>query len=311
MARIFHTARRLARSPLFAFAAGGVAATAALGFLSNRPELLSSNMLLLDSPRDVAVRPPSSVQKVLEFGAPSFDELKMREGYVAAFDKRTRNPLWAAEYLTEADLKTKLASREDSKFKEDDSVPPLFRAKLADYAGSGFDRGHLVPATDMRKSQSAMDETFLLTNISPQVGKGFNRDYWGRFEEFCRRLTRDFSDVWVISGPLYLPKRESDGKWWVKYQVIGEPPNVAVPTHFFKVILTKHKNNYFAIGAFVLPNAVIDDKAQLENFRVPVEFVEKSSGLTFFRAVNRNNASALCSATKCELPGARFWKKGA
>lgn len=33
-----------------------------------------------------------------------------------------------------------------------------------------------VPAADAKRSQDAMDETFLLTNIAPQVGEGFNRD---------------------------------------------------------------------------------------------------------------------------------------
>ena len=32
-----------------------------------------------------------------------------------------------------------------------------------------------VPAADAKFSQEAMNETFLLTNIAPQVGAGFNR----------------------------------------------------------------------------------------------------------------------------------------
>lgn len=34
-----------------------------------------------------------------------------------------------------------------------------------DYVGSGYDRGHLVPAADLKQSQKAMDESFYLTNI--------------------------------------------------------------------------------------------------------------------------------------------------
>ena len=40
---------------------------------------------------------------------------------------------------------------------------------------SGYDRGHMVPAADAKISQQAMDETFYLSNIAPQVGDGFNR----------------------------------------------------------------------------------------------------------------------------------------
>lgn len=73
-----------------------------------------------------------------------------------------------------------------------------------------------------------------VTNISPQVGKGFNRNYWFYFEEFVRSLTTNFDDVYVITGPLYLPKIQEDGRYYVKYEVIGDPPNTAVPTHFYK-----------------------------------------------------------------------------
>jgi hypothetical protein len=40
---------------------------------------------------------------------------------------------------------------------------------------SGYDRGHMVPAADAKISQGAMDETFFLSNVAPQVGDGFNR----------------------------------------------------------------------------------------------------------------------------------------
>lgn len=66
--------------------------------------------------------------------------------------------------------------RSNSTFKEDDSIPAQFRARLNDYFKSGFDRGHMVAAADVKNSQVSMDETFYLTNIAPQVGEGFNRD---------------------------------------------------------------------------------------------------------------------------------------
>ena len=74
---------------------------------------------------------------------------------------------------------------------EDESTPEQFRALLKDYRGSGFDRGHQAPAADFKHSQAAMDETFLLSNISPQVGKGMNRDYWARIETWVRTLAQD------------------------------------------------------------------------------------------------------------------------
>lgn len=62
------------------------------------------------------------------------------------------------------------------------------RALLRDYVRSGFDRGHNVPVGNVSASELVVPDTFYLSNISPQVGKGFNRDYWARLEQFCRRL---------------------------------------------------------------------------------------------------------------------------
>jgi endonuclease G len=68
--------------------------------------------------------------------------------------------------------------------------------------------------------------------MSPQV-PGLNRGYWASFEKFVRSLGPRFEEVYVVTGPLYLPKKEEE-KYFIKYQVIGNPPNTAVPTHFFK-----------------------------------------------------------------------------
>lgn len=115
---------------------------------------------------------------ILPFGFPGpVNDLIYRSAYVTSYNRRDRNPNWVAEHLTVDSLKRgDDVDRQKSNFKEDDGVPPQFRAKLADYFRSGFDRGHMVPAADVRNSQVSMDETFYLTNIAPQVGEGFNRD---------------------------------------------------------------------------------------------------------------------------------------
>jgi endonuclease G len=81
------------------------------------------------------------------------------------------------EHLTKESLKRgEGVDRSRSRFLEDLDIPEKFRAKLADYVKSGYDRGHMAPAGDAKYSQGAMDQTFLLSNIAPQVGNGFNRD---------------------------------------------------------------------------------------------------------------------------------------
>lgn len=171
----------------------------------------------------------------------------------------------------------------------------------------------MVPAADAKMSQLAMNETFLLTNIAPQVGDGFNRHYWAYLEDFCRRLTGSFEDVYVFTVPLYLPKQEHDGKWRVSYEVIGSPPSISVPTHFAKVVLTSKSSGSItsatqdlSVGAFVLPNAVIPDDVPLTSFAVPIETVEKAAGLNLFSPAIKASAKVLCRETKCELIVRRF-----
>ena len=56
-----------------------------------------------------------------------------------------------------------------------------------------------------------------------QVGQGFNRDYWERFERFVRDLTKKGADdVYVVTGPLWMPKPDGDGKWLMQHPCIGE-----------------------------------------------------------------------------------------
>jgi endonuclease G len=150
-----------------------------------------------------------------------------------------------------------------------------------------------------------MDETFYLTNMCPQVGEGFNRDYWAHFEDFCRRLTQRYPSVRIVTGPLYLPRREqTDGKWYVRYEVIGNPPAVAVPTHFYKVVFAEVDGTAggdVAVGAFVLPNAPIPNEKPLADFEVPVEAVERASGLEFVTKLPAQRRRRLCAETTCSI----------
>jgi endonuclease G len=241
---------------------------------------------------------------VFQYGFPGpVADLRPAASLTSSYDRRTRNPAWVAEHITPESLANNHADRKHSVFVEDVSIPEMFRAKLKDYFRSGYDRGHQVPAADAKWSQEAMDNTFALSNMCPQVGDGFNRDYWAHFEDFCRRLTGSYPSVRIVTGPLYLPKREADGKWRVSYEVIGSPPNVAVPTHFFKIIFAEDGSagGKVALGAFVLPNAVIPSHKPLGDFEVPVEVVERASGLEFASKLEPARRKRLCQEVNCSL----------
>lgn len=263
-----------------------------------------------------SLAPPTSPleQEALILGgsAPSTVYRRVSENFVAEYDTLTRNPRWVIERITAKSLNEGGGvSRHKFQFHEDTSIPVNLRARLSDYEHSGYDRGHLSSAADNRSSEVAMKDSFLLTNISPQVGEGFNRDYWARFERFVRNLSRSFKTVYVCTGPLFLPtptysstssspsssssksfSMMQDGvsasvssSYRYSHSAIGNPLHwIQVPTHFFKVIVCTDANDQpTSAAAFVMPNANINADEALINFAVTLQSVEAASGLRFFR----------------------------
>ncbi|KAL1871367.1 nuclease [Diaporthe australafricana] len=260
---------------------------------------------VFSSSQPTALAAPVNPAGLFEYGFPGpISDLATRSALISSYDRRLRNPHWVVEHITPASLAMREGDRKHSNFAEDDSVPDQFRAKLKDYYRSGFDRGHQVPAADCKWSQRAMDDTFYLSNMCPQVGEGFNRDYWAHFEDFCRRLTDRYPSVRIVTGPLYLPRRDpADGKWYTKYEMIGNPPNVAVPTHFYKVIFAEDGSagGGVSLGAFVLPNAHIPNAKPITDFEVPLEAVERASGLEFAAKLPASRRKRLCAEHTCAL----------
>lgn len=118
---------------------------------------------------DSAVR-NSNVSEIMKYGFPSLENVRTFDDYVLAYDRRNRNAHWVFEHLSPDKLPSKqTANREKSNFFEDDKIHEKFRSYLKDYKGSGYDRGHLAAAGNHRHDQRAMDQTFVLSNISPQV----------------------------------------------------------------------------------------------------------------------------------------------
>ena len=120
--------------------------------------------------REVRLR----ISRWVPAGAPVGDILRTFDGFAASYDTRLRNPRWVLERLTKESSKGS-GNRAQAAFQEDPAINSKFRAKLIDFQGSGYDRGHMAPAANHKGSQDKMADTFVLTNISPQVGKGFNR----------------------------------------------------------------------------------------------------------------------------------------
>jgi endonuclease G, mitochondrial len=205
---------------------------------------------------------------------PASDPVIHRRGYTLSYDGKTRNANWVYEELTSATLQGE-ASRAQCDFMQDPLIPSALRSTPEDYQGSGFDRGHLCPAADARSSKEALQETFYLSNISPQHPL-LNRKYWLKLEKYVREVVKASDIVYVITGPLFLPTQKKDGKRYVRYEVIGKN-DVAVPTHFFKVLQAK-KGGRLATEAYIVPNQPIANDTPLEQFAVTLDKVERAAG---------------------------------
>ena len=136
-----------------------------------------------------------------------------------------------------------------------------------DYAGSGMDRGHLVPAADLKWSGTAMRQSFLLTNICP-MHKALNEGGWAKLEEKVREWTARDSALLVFSGPVV---SDSD--------TTMTGGRVKVPGAYYKVIMAPCVRPMRAI-AFIYPNGY--SGGRLRQYAVSVDEVEQKTGLNFF-----------------------------
>ncbi|KAF7286252.1 hypothetical protein GWI33_006547 [Rhynchophorus ferrugineus] len=244
-------------------------------------------------PDKVVPQYKNRVSQIMKYGFPSLDNIRSFDDYVLSYDKRNRVAHWVFEHITQDSIQAnEKVDRSKCQFVPDESIHPLFRSDNSDYKGSGYDRGHLAAAGNHKSNQKHIEQTFYLSNMAPQVGKGFNRDMWNKLERYVRKMTRSYRNIYCCTGPLYLPKKESDGKLYVKYEVIGAN-HVAVPTHFFKVVVGETEEGQLDMESYVMANEPIDDKVALEYFQVPPHLIEKASGLLFFDGVAKNRLSKI------------------
>lgn len=173
---------------------------------------------------------------------------------------------WVAYELTKKSLLLPNVKRSNW-FEKDEDINTK-SAEYYDYKGSGYSRGHLAPAGDMAFNIEAMQESFLMSNISPQL-RGFNNGIWKELEENVRDWAFKNVRVFIVTGPVL--SKGFSGR-------IGKN-KVAVPKYFYKVILDINDPEHKAI-AFIIPNKISEER--LDNYAMSVDEAEKITGLDFF-----------------------------
>ncbi|MCC7384637.1 MAG: DNA/RNA non-specific endonuclease [Deltaproteobacteria bacterium] len=203
----------------------------------------------------------------------------VRDGYVlqhSAFDKIA---LFVCERVDAKNLDGTAARRDP--FAPDPLLAKGRRAELSDYKRSGFSRGHQAPAANQRASQARNDETFFLSNMTPQL-QALNGGIWERLEERVRDWAARFGTVWVLTGPMFYDPQEEDrmtADGAVEYRVIGAG-EVSVPTHYFKIVV-REEGGALKAAAFAFEHRKHPSGVDLAKHLVSIDWVEARTGLDF------------------------------
>lgn len=193
-------------------------------------------------------------------------------GFSLCFRNSYKDAEWVSYTLTQEKLIKN--ARRTNKFIEDKNIS-TGSAKLSDYKASGYDRGHLAPAADMAWSEQSENESFLMSNMTPQVPQ-FNRGIWKELEAQVRKYAQSLDFLVVATGPVLEKQPE-------EYSTIGQS-KVCVPEYFYKVLLAKDKGgNWQSIG-FILPNE--KSEQDIFSYKVCVNEVEERCGIDFFSALD-------------------------
>lgn len=199
------------------------------------------------------------------------DQIIEHEYYTLKYNERNEQADWVAYKLTGENLEQAKYKRKDN-FKPDPDVKSE-SAHPNDYKGSGYDRGHLAPAADFTWTEDGLDETFYMSNMSPQV-PGFNRGIWKKLEAEVRSWATENNVVYVVTGPVYVEKSDKIGK-----------NKVAVPDKYYKVVLELDGTEKKGI-AFILDNE--KSSMPLSEFAMSIDDAERILGMDFFPAMPDN-----------------------
>lgn len=223
----------------------------------------------------------------------------IRNGYVLEHSSTDRIPIWVCEGVTVAELGGNVPRK--NRFKADPKLPAGERAELSDYAGSGFDRGHMAPAGNQTVDTTLKYETFYLSNMAPQAPL-MNQRIWETLEGRVRDWLRARGGGQVITGGFFFDPEEEDAATadgLIDYGIIGN--GVAVPTHFYKVVVARENGAPKAI-AFVMENRTYPAPFDFSEFIRSVDWIEERAGVDFMPDLDADEEEDL------EMPTPALWQ---
>jgi len=187
-----------------------------------------------------------------------------REAYLVGYDAPAKLPRFVMWTLTPGHALGCVAR--SNAFVADASVPN--GAVPGDYAGTGYDKGHMAPDGDQSWDQQVEYESFLMTNMSPQAGS-LNRGIWKLLETSVRGWAfQGGHNFNIVSGGIY-----SQGD-----KVIGK--GVVVPHAFYKIVIDENTGQY---AGWMFPHTAPYPNLgnDLTKFRMPVAQIMQQAGVAF------------------------------
>ena len=171
-------------------------------------------------------------------------------------------------------------------YKPDPALPSEYAAKHNDYTNSGYTRGHLCASSDRQYSKEANQQTFYMSNISPQSGNGFNQSgsAWNTGEDKVQAWGYNISRS---TDTLYVVKGGTIGEGMIKGYIKNE---IAIPKYFFMAVLFRSGDNYKAIGFYMPHENLKDDpdKKDPKKYLMSIDALEQETGINFFHNLPDN-----------------------
>jgi endonuclease G len=187
-----------------------------------------------------------------------------RQAYLVGYDATAKLPKYVTYELMPQNALGCVART--NAFAADQSV--LNGAKPEDYAGTGYDKGHMSPDGDLSWDPQVEYESFLMTNMSPQAGS-LNRGIWKLLETSVRGWSVQRNQSYTIYvGGIYnaTDKRIGNG--------------VVVPHGFYKIVINNQTKEVAGWGfPHVAPYPNLGN--DLTKFRMPIAQIQQQAGVTF------------------------------
>lgn len=216
-------------------------------------------------PTNASIQIPSGKELEIPISlTPRQEQIIHHTGYTVSYNKDLKLPNWVSYELTRNETKGK--EKRSNRFIADPLVKGLI-ATNADYTHSGFDKGHMAPAADMKWSPQAMKESFYFSNMCPQHPQ-LNRRGWKNLEGKIRDWAIADSAIIVICGPIVAKQPKTIGK-----------NKVVVPQQFFKVVLSPFVKPMRAIGFLFNNKQAVEP---LSTYAVTIDSIERLTNMDFF-----------------------------